>query len=291
MAFVARGHSWISAISDAVLTDPHFCNAMTFASIARALAVVAQQPAALPTRSHLATIAGLSLGRLRRQFLDWSGVELDLLLEACAVIGDEEELVGEARLFAAAHALQLRGQDLLRHSVVDLRAQQADAGRWRGVLRWGYSPSPFGDCVLAWTELGLCHLEFFDEGSDSIRLLKARWCAAEFEREDAVAVKTARAVFGGQGIDLHLIGSAFQLEVWRALVARDSGETVTYGELAAAISRPRASRAVGTAVGSNRIGWLVPCHHVVRADGGLGGFHWGVDRKRAMLIWESLRPA
>ncbi|MFZ9871853.1 MAG: methylated-DNA--[protein]-cysteine S-methyltransferase [Steroidobacteraceae bacterium] len=273
------------------MTDPHFCNAMTFASIARALAVVAQQPAALPTRSHLATIAGLSLGRLRRQFLDWSGVELDLLLEACAVIGDEEELVGEARLFAAAHALQLRGQDLLRHSVVDLRAQQADAGRWRGVLRWGYSPSPFGDCVLAWTELGLCHLEFFDEGSDSIRLLKARWCAAEFEREDAVAVKTARAVFGGQGIDLHLIGSAFQLEVWRALVARDSGETVTYGELAAAISRPRASRAVGTAVGSNRIGWLVPCHHVVRADGGLGGFHWGVDRKRAMLIWESLRPA
>lgn len=261
-----------------------------FTSIARTLAVLAQQPATMPSPSQVASATGLSLARLRRYFLDWSGVELDLLLNACEVVGDEEGLIGEARLFAAAHALQLRGQDRLRHCIVDLKSQIVDAGRWRGLLNWGCSPSPFGDCVIAWTDSGLCHIEFFDHAKDPLRLLTERWGAAQFERDDIEAARKAVAVFGGQGLALHLVGSTFQLEVWRALVARDSGETVTYGELASAVSRPRAARAVGTAVGSNRIGWLVPCHHVVRADGGLGGFHWGVDRKRAMLVWESIRP-
>jgi AraC family transcriptional regulator of adaptative response/methylated-DNA-[protein]-cysteine methyltransferase len=272
------------------LNESHFCNAAMFTSIAHTLAVLAQQSAAMPSLTRLASATGLSLARLRRQFLDWSGVELDLLVNACEVIGDEESLIGEARLFAAAHALQLRGQDRLRHCIVDLKSQIVDTGRWRGLLHWGCSRSPFGDCVIAWTGTGLCHLEFFDHGRDPLQLLKERWDAAQFERDDPAAVANVSTVFEGKSLKLHLFGSPFQLEVWRALVARDSGETVTYGELASAVSRPQAARAVGTAVGSNRIGWLVPCHHVVRADGGLGGFHWGVDRKRAMLVWESIRP-
>ncbi len=261
-----------------------------FTSIAQTLAVLAQPRPAVPSLSRVASVTGLSQARLRRHFLDWSGVELDLLLNACEVVGDEDGLIGQDRLFAAAHALQLRGQDRLRHCIVDLQLQVADARHWCGLLNWGCSRSPFGDCVIAWTDLGLCHLEFFEHAQDPLRLLKERWVAARFERDDVVALSKAAAVFEGPGLALHLVGSAFQLDVWRALVARDSGETVTYGELASAMSRPKASRAVGTAVGSNRIGWLVPCHHVVRADGGLGGFHWGVDRKRAMLVWESVRP-
>lgn len=261
-----------------------------FTSIAQTLAVLAQPRATLPASAQLAKITGLTLAHLRRHFLHWSGVELDLLLNACEVVGDEEDLSGEARLFAAAHALQLRGQDRLRQCVVDLKSQIADAALWHGMLRWGCSRSPFGDCVIAWDEAGLCHLEFFDHPQDPLQVLKRRWSSAQFERKDLAASRKAIAVFGGEPLVLHLLGSAFQLGVWRALVARDSGETVTYGELASAVSRPKASRAVGTAVGSNRIGWLVPCHHVVRTDGGLGGFHWGVDRKRAMLVWESVRP-
>jgi AraC family transcriptional regulator of adaptative response/methylated-DNA-[protein]-cysteine methyltransferase len=261
-----------------------------FTGIAQTLAVLAQRRAALPSLSRLASSTGLSPARLRRHFHDWSGVEIDLLLNACEVIGAAEGLMGEARLFAAAHALQLRGHDRLRRCVVDLHLQITDAAGWRGLLHWGCSRSPFGDCVVAWTELGLCHLEFFGHAQDPLRTLRERWDKAQFARDDGVAARKAAAVFGGQGLALHLIGSTFQLEVWRALVARDSGETVTYGELASAVSRPQAARAVGTAVGSNRMGWLVPCHHVIRADGGLGGFHWGVDRKRAMLVWESVRP-
>jgi AraC family transcriptional regulator of adaptative response/methylated-DNA-[protein]-cysteine methyltransferase len=281
LAFVARR---------GLLNEAYFFNAAMFANIAQTLAVLAQQRAALPSLSRVASVTSLSPARLRRHFLDWSGIELDLLLNACEVIGDEEGLIGEARLFAAAHALHLRGQDRLRHCIVDLKSQIVDAGRWRGSLHWGCSRSPFGDCVIAWTDAGLCHLEFFDHAEDSLRFLTERWDAAQFERDDIEAARKVLAVFEGKSLALHLVGSAFQLEVWRALVARDSGETVTYGELASAVSRPRAARAVGTAVGSNRIGWLVPCHHVVRSDGGLGGFHWGVDRKRAMLVWESIRP-
>lgn len=262
-----------------------------FTGIAQTLAVLAQQRAALPSLSRIASLTGLSLARLRRHFHDWSGVEIDLLLNACEVIGDAEGLIGEARLFAAAHALQLRGQDRLRRCVVDVYLQTDDEARWHGLLHWGCSRSPFGDCVVAWTEIGLCHLEFFGHAQDPLRTLRERWGSVSLVRDDAVAVLKATAVFEGKGLALHLIGSAFQLEVWRALVAHDSGETVTYGELASAVSRPTAARAVGTAVGSNRIGWLVPCHHVTRADGGLGGFHWGVDRKRAMLVWESVRPS
>jgi len=236
LAFVARR---------GLLNEAYFFNAAMFANIAQTLAVLAQQRAALPSLLRVASVTSLSPARLCRHFLDWSGIELDLLLNACEVIGDEEGLIGEARLFAAAHALHLRGQDRLRHCIVDLKSQIVDAGRWRGLLHWGCSRSPFGDCVIAWTDAGLCHLEFFDHAEDSLRFLTERWDAAQFERDDIEA---------------------------------------------SAVSRPLAARAVGTAVGSNRIGWLVPCHHVVRSDGGLGGFHWGVDRKRAMLVWESIRP-
>lgn len=275
---------------DLGLNVPHFCDSATFATIARALAALAQQRGAIPKASNIAISAGVSLARLRREFLDWAGVEFDSLLNACDVLGDEERLTGEARLFAAAHALHLRGADRLRNCIVDLQAQVGDAGSFAAPLRWGCSPSPFGDCVLGWSEVGLCHLEFFDDAVEPLRLLRDRWKVAALERDDLAAESKISAVFNSPRLVLHLVGRALQIEIWRALVARDSGETVTYGELAAAVLRPQASRAVGTAVGSNRIGWLVPCHHVLRKDGGLGGFHWGVDRKRAMLVWESLRP-
>jgi len=283
------------------LNVSHFCNAATFARIARVLAMLAQTQGPIPPPSKLAAVAGISLASLSRSFRDWSGVDFDVFVSACDWIGRQDDLCGELRVFAASQALQLRGLDRLRDCVVDVYPQVGEAARWSGVLRYGCSPSPFGDCVLAWSEFGISHLEFFDSSDAPRALLGARWKRATFERDDRVAERSVLQLFGtarrsarrstrDNALAVHLVGSDFQVGVWRALLARDSSETVTYRDLASAISRPRASRAVGTAVGSNRIGWLVPCHHVVRADGALGGFHWGVDRKRAMLLWESLRP-
>jgi AraC family transcriptional regulator of adaptative response/methylated-DNA-[protein]-cysteine methyltransferase len=97
------------------------------------------------------------------------------------------------------------------------------------------------------------------------------------------------AAFGGEGARLHLIGAPFQIKVWEALLAIPSGQVVTYGEIARAVGHPKAVRAVGTAVGRNPVSWLIPCHRALRTTGALGGYHWGLPVKRAMLAWESAR--
>jgi AraC family transcriptional regulator of adaptative response/methylated-DNA-[protein]-cysteine methyltransferase len=88
---------------------------------------------------------------------------------------------------------------------------------------------------------------------------------------------------------LHLVGAPFQIKVWEALMQVPSGQVTTYGEIARAIGKPAAVRAVGTAVGRNPVSWLIPCHRALRTTGGLGGYHWGLPVKRAMLAWESAR--
>jgi AraC family transcriptional regulator of adaptative response/methylated-DNA-[protein]-cysteine methyltransferase len=97
------------------------------------------------------------------------------------------------------------------------------------------------------------------------------------------------AAFGGAGGRLHLLGAPFAIKVWEALLAIPSGEVTTYGEVASAIGHPRAVRAVGTAVGRNPVGFLIPCHRALRGTGALGGYRWGLPVKRAMLAWESAR--
>ena len=88
---------------------------------------------------------------------------------------------------------------------------------------------------------------------------------------------------------LYMLGAPFQLQVWEALLNIPSGQVTTYSEIATAIGRPKAVRAVGTAVGRNPVSWLIPCHRALRKSGALGGYHWGLPVKRAMLAWESAR--
>jgi AraC family transcriptional regulator of adaptative response/methylated-DNA-[protein]-cysteine methyltransferase len=115
--------------------------------------------------------------------------------------------------------------------------------------------------------------------------------------DDAVATRVAELLAAarrpesasGEPLRLYVAGTNFQLRVWRALLELGHDDTTSYGELAARIRAPRAARAVGTAVGANPVAWLIPCHRVLRENGALGGYRWGVDRKRAILAWESLR--
>lgn len=226
---------------------------------------------------------------IEREFARWAGVSLPTFAAATA---------REGSLQAAAHALALRGAGVLNSKVLRVACVE-DRPRALEIL-WGFARTPFGDAVIATSGHGIVHLEFCDAIAAGQRALTARvqpWRPRLLQRNDAHAVRWARAIFepsgsrAAQALNLHLVGSAFRAAIWQALLAIDASETLTYGELARAANRPAAARAVGSAVGANRIGWLVPCHHVLRGDGALGGFHWGVDRKRAMLVWESLPPA
>jgi AraC family transcriptional regulator of adaptative response/methylated-DNA-[protein]-cysteine methyltransferase len=159
-------------------------------------------------------------------------------------------------------------------------------------IRWGWFDSPFGPALAMGTARGLCGLGFAAEAGRAATFadLAARWPKAAF-REDAEALQPwVEAAFGGGGeARAVLIGAPFQIKVWEALISVPTGRVTTYADIAAAIGRPGAARAVGTAVGRNPVSWLIPCHRALRRSGGLGGYHWGLPVKRAMLAWEAAR--
>ena len=161
-------------------------------------------------------------------------------------------------------------------------------------LKYGQAPCPFGVCRIADSPHGICHLSLVDEGEgeppfDEIR---RHWPDAHFSLDHAHAAKVAEDIFNHTPTAVNrrpllLAGTPFQIAVWRALLEIPPGCKVSYHQLASRIGRSKATRAVGTAVGANPVAVLIPCHRVVRADGGLGGFRWGTARKAALLAWES----
>ncbi len=228
---------------------------------------------------------GMGSAPFARLFEAWAGVPFAALVAARLDCDS---------LQAAAFELRLRGANRLasRVTAVTEAAPRSPVAR----LSWGVAPSPFGMCLIASSERGLVHLSFVDRLARDLREFQQRidpWKPGVLQRDDREAAVVLRALFAARRraqIELHMIGSEFQRRVWRALLAVSGLESLGYSELAAAAGHASAARAIGSAVGANRLGWIVPCHHVLRRDGGLGGFHWGVDRKRAMLVWESLAP-
>ncbi len=160
------------------------------------------------------------------------------------------------------------------------------------VIRYGWLASPFGEALVMGTDRGLCGIAFTAEhGRDwAWADMTARWPEARFVEDSGAVRNWAEAAFAQEGdTALHLIGAPFQIKVWEALLAIPSGHVTTYSEIARSIGNPRAVRAVGTAVGRNPVSWLIPCHRALRKSGALGGYHWGLPMKRAMLAWEAAR--
>jgi len=162
-------------------------------------------------------------------------------------------------------------------------------------ISWGWFESPFGPALVMGTDKGICGIGFAAETSveHTMEDLTSRWPNADFVEDPMRLRPWALAAFGSEGAldeaPLYLIGAPFQIKVWEALLSIPSGHVTTYSEIAEAIGNPRAVRAVGTAVGRNPISWLIPCHRALRKSGGLGGYHWGLPVKRAMLAYESAR--
>ena len=178
----------------------------------------------------------------------------------------------------------------VRFEVVNADPQRKRAGACDDV--GNHFDGPFGRMLAMATDRGLCGLALAEEIGPEAAMadLTTRWPAAAY-REDPDAVAPLVAPLLGEAGDtrLHLIGAPFQIKVWEALLSVPSGQVTTYSELASAIGAPRAVRAVGTAVGRNPVGWLIPCHRALRKSGELGGYHWGLPVKRAMLAWEAAR--
>lgn len=163
-------------------------------------------------------------------------------------------------------------------------------------LRAGVATSPFGDCLIAETTRGICHLTFFepDQREQAITAMRAAWPLAGMQWDDRHAGRRAAQIFttgraGNPSVrwKVWVRGTLFQVRVWQALLNVPIGTRVTYGQLAATVGHPAAARATGTALGNNPIAFLIPCHRVVRSTGDTGHYRWGCDRKRAILAWET----
>lgn len=153
----------------------------------------------------------------------------------------------------------------------------------------GFGNSPFGKCAIAWIDNKVLALTFPENENEALSDVAIRLHTQNMERNDVVAGQLITDIFTKQNLpEFQLRGTAFQLKVWHALQQIPVGSTTTYSEIAAKIGHPKAVRAVGTAIGANPIAYCIPCHRVLRADGGLGGFRWGLDLKKKLLKSEGV---
>jgi AraC family transcriptional regulator of adaptative response/methylated-DNA-[protein]-cysteine methyltransferase len=270
-----------------------------------------------PSLEQVAARVGLSEFHFQKLFSRWAGVSPKRFLQALTVAQAKRILDGTSAapgggvvkrhavsLLETSHAVGLSGPGRLHDLFLRVEAMtpgEFKAGAEGLTIRWGVHATPFGDALFGVTARGLCHLAFVTPkvgtSAASVEELRDRWPGATVVRDPEAgapyAEELTRRARGKPRRELGLLlkGTSFQLKVWQALLRVGPGALVTYAQLAGEAGAPGSARAVGTAVGQNPIGYLVPCHRVIRATGALGDYHWGEDRKRAIVALEQARRA
>lgn len=249
------------------------------------------------TLEALAGEMNMSPAHFQRLFSRWVGVSPKRYQQYLSLGHAKAMLREQFTTLEAADAAGLSGGGRL-HDLF-LRWEAMSPGEYaRGgaglTIFQGWFDSPFGRALVMGTEKGLCGLGFAAEAGEEACTadLQSRWPGARYVDAPERLAPWVRSAFGevaGEKTPLYLIGAPFQIKVWEALLSIPSGQVTTYSEIAQSIGNPRAVRAVGTAVGRNPISWLIPCHRALRKSGGLGGYHWGLPVKRALLAYESAR--
>lgn len=252
-----------------------------------------------PDLETLAQQAGLSASHFHRLFSEWAAITPKDFLQ-CLTVEHAKRLLREGKsVLDAAHESGLSGPGRLHDLCIQLEA--ASPGEYKSggkglTLTAGFAQTPFGKMLLGLSPRGVCHLSFFNEGEESQNLsaFQEDWPEAQIITNDSAVAETADLIFRRDAHSLEqatlkafVRGTDFQVRVWRALLNIRPGTLVSYGNLATAVGNPRASRAVGTAVGQNPISYLIPCHRVIRETGVFGNYRWDPIRKRALLAWES----
>lgn len=270
-----------------------------YATVARAIEFIRTHAEHQPGLAEIAAAVGLSTYQLQRLFSAWAGLSPKRFLQYLTKEHARQALRASADVLDAALGAGLSGPGRLHDLMVSCEAMTPGEIRalGRGVeLAYGLAPTPCGDALFGWTARGVCHLAFCDSDHDGqLDALRRAWPAAALRRDDAAARALAARVFPAapQPGRLHLVlrGTNFQIKVWEALLRIPPATTISYGTLATLAGEPSAQRAVGSALAANRIGYLIPCHRVIRADGACGNYRWGAERKLALRAWEAGRAA
>ncbi len=251
-----------------------------------------------PTLSEIASHVHLSIYHFQRLFRRWAGVSPKRFLQYLTVHHAQHLLRQSHNLLAVAHDTGLSGSGRLHDLLVNMHA--VTPGEWKRLgsgltILYGFHGSPFGECLIALTERGICSLTFVAAGgrARAVHELHAVWPGARFRCSESATRSVCSRIFtrakrrSAQSIDLFVRGGNFQVKVWEALMRIPSGALVSYNGLAERLGNPRAARAVAHAVARNPVGILIPCHRVIRSTGAFGDYHWGEIRKKAILARES----
>lgn len=250
-----------------------------------------------PTLGEIASELGLSPFHFQRLFQRWAGVSPKRFLQFVTVEYAKKLLDQSMSVLDTTYEVGLSSPARLHDHFVSLEAVTPGEYKRRGAglrIRYGRHPSPFGSILLAVTERGICWLSFLSGESEDTDLVSFQqfWRGAEFSVDEAGTRAVAERIFArqdnGEGmLSLLVRGTNFQINVWKALLRIPSGFLCSYDQIARAIGNPSASRAVGRALASNPVGYLIPCHRVIHKVGEPGNYRWGETRKRALIAWEA----
>tara|TARA_R110002096_G_scaffold242836_10_gene434709 strand:+ start:4579 stop:5400 length:822 start_codon:yes stop_codon:yes gene_type:complete len=268
-----------------------------YTRIAKVIEYLNERHAEQPSLNEMAVLAGLSESHFHRLFRRWAGVTPKDFVQCLTAEYARSRLLESASVLESALDSGLSGPGRLHDLMVSLEAATPGEIKTGGAgleVAWGVAVTPFGWATVGWTDRGICHLAFHSEDpvGEPPSALEESWPKATLMRRSDAAVKKLGSIFdqkGSRGDPLKVLvrGTDFQVQVWRALLKIPSGQLITYGTLSECVGKPGAARAVGSACGANSIGYLIPCHRVIRETGIVKGYRWGDARKRAMLVRES----
>jgi AraC family transcriptional regulator of adaptative response/methylated-DNA-[protein]-cysteine methyltransferase len=268
--------------------------------VRRAIAYISQKWRDQPEVEAIAHAAGVTPDELHHLFRRWAGLTPKAFLQAITLDHARRLLRDSASVLDASFEVGLSGPGRLHDLFVTHEAMSP--GEWKSggegvTISYGFHPSPFGLALVMTTERGLAGLAFADPGEERAALadMRGRWPKAAYVENAASTAPIARRIFDSgewrpdRPLRVVLIGTDFEVRVWETLLGIPLGRATTYSDIANKLGNPKASRAVGAAVGKNPISFVVPCHRVLGRSGDITGYHWGLTRKRAMLGWEAGR--
>lgn len=269
-----------------------------YTKVATAIEYIRNHVGEQPSLEEIASQVHLSPHHFQRLFCRWAGVSPKRLLQVLTLECAKEQLkTNQGSVLDVADSIGLSSGSRLYDHFVQLEAVTPSEYKEQGLgltIQYGYHKTSFGLIFIAMTQRGICKLVFVDclDKTEPLSHLKYEWPLAKLVEEPEQTSKTIQILFSDSPatqapLSLFVRGTNFQINVWRALLNLQPGQISTYGEIAKAINKPKAVRAVGTAIGANPVALVIPCHRVIRKNGNLGGYRWGETRKHAILAREA----
>ena len=270
-----------------------------YVTVTRVIEFISAHRREQPSNEEIVDRLGLSRSHFEHVFKRWAGLAPKAFLEAISIERARELLRGSASALDAAHEVGLSGSSR-QHDlfVAHERLRRGDDRRDGLILAYGFHPSPFGEAIVVAAPRGMAGLGFVDgDRKKALADMARRWPSARLVEDDRATAPYASRAFDPSlwrpdaPLKVIMIGADFETRVWETLLGVPMGRATSYSDIARAIGRPKAARAVGAAVGRNPISFVVPCHRVLGRSGALTGYHWGLARKQAIIGWEAGRIA